>query len=146
MVSATFTQVINSIELETDPSFLSSLYMCLTDCMRTILGPVPADNISSFPADYTQSIMTASRNQLQLIAEKRRTRAQRIEQAQQRGIDEEDSEDLALIEEFENFALESMERVLKYFRGNEQAQGLLVAVASVRDLATQAFDDDDESQ
>ena len=131
MVSAIFSQMINVLADESDPSFLASLFKCLTDSVRVIGGP------DALTPEFREGILTATRNQLQMLAEKRKARTQRSESEL-----EEDREDLALIEELENFALEDMGKMLRYFDANHP---LLVAVGSVRELAIRTSRDGWES-
>lgn len=132
MVMATFSQLVTCIAAESDASFLASLYKCFTDAMRVIGGP------SALPAEYRDRVIDATKTQLQAIADKRRNRTQRPLQEL-----EDDREDLALIEEMEDFALEDMSKMLQYFDPNHQ---LLIAVSSVRDLGirTDQWDSEDE--
>ena len=39
MVSASFSQLVNCVNRETDVSFLASLYKCFSDSLRVIDGP-----------------------------------------------------------------------------------------------------------
>lgn len=121
MVSAIFSQMINVLADESDPSFLASLFKCLTDSVRVVGGP------DALTPEFREGILTATRNQLQMLAEKRKARSQRSEHEL-----EDDKEDLALIEELEDFALEDMGKMLRYFDPNHP---LLVAISSVRELS-----------
>ncbi|KZT00064.1 ARM repeat-containing protein [Laetiporus sulphureus 93-53] len=123
MVSATFSQLVNCIASETDCSFLASLYKCFTDGMRALGGP------SMLAPQIHDGIMEATKHQLQGIADKRKARAARPASDL---ADEKD--DLMLLEEMEDFALEDMAKMLIAFDSNHQ---LLIAVSSVRDLGLQ---------
>lgn len=120
MVTASFSQLVNCINRETDASFLASLYKCFSDSLRVIEGP------SSLPPEVQSGIIDASKRQLQSIADRRRSRASRpaTELA-------DDREDLMLMEEMEDYALEDMAKMLTQLNSNHE---LLVAVSGVRDL------------
>jgi len=136
MLSATFAQLISVIENETDVSFLASLYKCFTDCVRVIGGP---ENLSP---EFRESVLVATRNQLQGIAEKRRSRVNRsrsqkdavVTQAGAGGDmeDDDDREEMALLEELEDYALTEMAAMLRYFDPNHP---LLIAIGSVKELS-----------
>lgn len=130
MLSAVFAQLVGVIESETDSSFLASLYKCFTDAVRVVGGP------NTLTPDFRNGIVAATRNQLQLMADKRKARAQRA----QAELDE-DREDMALLEELEDFALEDMAKLLQYLEPNHP---LLVAVGSVKDLGIRSDDWDDD--
>ncbi|TDL15928.1 ARM repeat-containing protein [Rickenella mellea] len=130
MLNAVFQQLTTVIESETDASFLASLYKCFADSLKVISGP------SALSPELRAGILSATRNQLQVLAERRKARAARP--AQERL---EEREDLALLEELEDFALEDMSGMLKYF---EEAQGLLVAVGSVKALGVRGEDWDED--
>jgi importin-5 len=130
IVHATFTQLVNCISTEADASFVASLYKCFSDALRVTGGP------GSLPDEFHHGITEASKRQLQTIAEKRRRRSQRP-----RAEIEDEKEDLALYEEMEEFALEDMEKTLKYF---DSSHPLLVAVSSVRDLGLGLSNYEDE--
>lgn len=129
MVSATFHQLITCISTEHDASFLASLYKCFTDSMQVIGGP------SALAHEYTNGVMDATKRQLQTFAERRKTRANRA------AADLEEKEDMALLEEIEDFALEDMGKMLAAFDVNHP---LLVAVSGVRDLGFNTWDSDEE--
>jgi len=146
MVSATYQQLINCITVEADPSFLSSLYKCFTDSMLVLGGP------SSLAPEFHNGIIEATKRQLQGMADKRKARAARSLSMTSSGtlnpmggmardLEEGDEEDLALLEEIEDFALEDMTRLLINF---DQAHPLLIAVSGVRELAVAAKWDSDE--
>jgi importin-5 len=142
MVSVTFQQLITCISTETDSSFLASLYKCFTDSLMVIGGP------ASLAPDFVLGIMEATKRQLQALADKRKGRAARSANGGRGGRDvngdgdiDADDEDLALLEEMEDFALEDMAKMLTCF---DKDHPLLVAVASVRDLAIARLDSDDE--
>ncbi|EIN06364.1 ARM repeat-containing protein [Punctularia strigosozonata HHB-11173 SS5] len=120
MVAATFTQLVNCISVEPDSSFLASLYKAFADSLRVIGGP------AALPHEFHAGIVEATKRQLQSLADRRKARSQRSP-----AEIEDEKEDFMLLEEMEEFALEDMTKLLKYFDPNHP---LLVAVASVRDL------------
>ncbi|KAJ7778194.1 armadillo-type protein [Mycena metata] len=130
MVTATFLQIINGISTEHDASFLSSLYKCFNDSLRVIGGP------SALSSEFQNGIMEATKRQLQGLADKRRAR-----KARPASELEEDREDMALLEEIEDFALEDMAKMLTVFDANHP---LLVAASSVKDLGFNRYDSDEE--
>ncbi|KAI0077247.1 ARM repeat-containing protein [Panus rudis PR-1116 ss-1] len=132
MVTASFSQLVNCIGVETDASFLASLYKCFADSLRVIGGP------SALPQEIQDGVMEATKRQLQSFADKRKARAHRP--ASQLA---DDKEDLMLVEEVEDFALEDMGKMLLEF---DPAHPLLVAISSVKDLGLNLgrWDSDDE--
>lgn len=120
MVNASFTQVVNCIGMETDPTFLSSLYRCFSDCMRVVGGP------QALPQEVHDGIIEATKRQLQSIADRRKSRASKPASELA-----DDREDVMLIEEMEEFALEDMAKMLSTMDPNHT---LLIAVSSVREL------------
>ncbi|GBE80930.1 Importin subunit beta-3 [Sparassis crispa] len=123
MVSASFNQLVTCIGVETDSSFLSSLYRCFSDCLRVVGG------VAALAPEFHQGVMEATKRQLQNMADKRKARAARsaTELA-------DDKDDLMLFEEMEEFALEDMGKMLAIFDPNHP---LLMAVSSVRELGLQ---------
>ncbi|KAJ7827021.1 armadillo-type protein [Mycena olivaceomarginata] len=130
MVTATFLQIINGISTEHDASFLSSLYKCFNDSLRIIGGP------SALSPEFQNGVIEATKRQLQALADKRRAR-----KARPASDLEEDREDMALLEEIEDFALEDMAKMLTVFEANHP---LLVAVSSVKDLGFNQYDSDED--
>jgi len=130
MVTATFLQIINGVSTEHDASFLSSLYKCFNDSLRIIGGP------SALSPEFQNGIMEATKRQLQALADKRRARKARPATEL-----EEDREDMALLEEIEDFALEDMAKMLAVFETNHP---LLVAVSSVKELGFNQYDSDED--
>lgn len=147
MVAATFQQLITCILGESDASFLASLYKCFTDVL--VVGGGPA----ALAPEFHVGIVEATTRQLQNLAGKRKSRATRaaVDRGEATGCGgsggngdaggEVDDDDLALLEEMEDFALEDMARMLMCF---DQNHPLLVAVASVRELAVGRWESDDE--
>lgn len=131
MVSATFLQLINGISSEHDSTFLASLYKYFSEALRVVGGP------EALSQQFHEGIMEATKRQLHALADKRKSRAAR---AQSNAADF-DRDDMALIEEIEDFALEDMAKMLMSFDPNHP---LLVAVSSVRDLGFNTFESDDE--
>ncbi|VDB95883.1 unnamed protein product [Peniophora sp. CBMAI 1063] len=127
MVAAVFSQLTSCIASETDTTFLASLYECYHKCLLLLGGP------STLPPDYHASIIDASKRQLATLAERRKSRSGRGP------IGEDERQDMALLEEMEDFVLEDMAKVLSMF---EKDHPLLIAVSSVRDLGirTAAWD------
>ncbi|KZP09493.1 ARM repeat-containing protein [Athelia psychrophila] len=130
MVSATFHQLINCIGSEQDPSFLASLFKCFADSLRVMGGP------ASLTPEFATGIIEATKRQLQTLADKRKNRTQRpaSEIADTK-------EDMALLEEIEDFALEDMAKLLFYL---DPEHPLLIAVSSVKDMGFNRTDSDDE--
>ncbi|KAI0712864.1 armadillo-type protein [Cerioporus squamosus] len=116
MVTATFSQIINCIGNESDASFLASLFKCFLDSMLVIGGP------GALAPELHAGLLEATKRQLQSLADKRKARAARPA---------EDKEELMLVEEMEDFALEDMAKVLRTLDPNHP---LLIAVSSVREL------------
>ncbi|KAH9996969.1 ARM repeat-containing protein [Russula compacta] len=131
MVTNVVQHVASVISQETDSTFLASLFKCATDCLR-VWGDVKSET--------RLALENAAKQQLQALAEKRKARGTRS------GTEiEEDREDLALLEEMEEFALEEMGKMLGLFDGNHP---LLIAITSVRDLGLGlgAWDSDGEGR
>lgn len=129
MVAATLRQLINVISDEHDSTFLSSLYKALDDCVKLLGGP------SVLTPDYVNGIVQATKQQLHTLAQKRRSRATLP--------NDDDREDLALLEEMEDFALEEMAKVLGMLDPNHE---LLVAVSSVKELGTNQYQNELEEE
>ena len=125
MVAASFLQLIRCIQTESDPSFLSSLYRAVADGLRVV-------GIPSLTPDLQSALIEATNHQLHTLADKRNRRAETTE---------DDREELALLEEVEEFALEDMEKLLKMMDGQHP---LLIAISSVRELGVSRWDSEDE--
>lgn len=132
MVTATFNQLISCIRSEPDSSFLASLYKCFTETLQVIGGP------SNLPQEYHAGIIDATKHQLQALADKRKTRANRLA-----GDPDIDKEDIALYEQFEEFALQEMDKLLLDLDRNHP---LRIAVSSVRDLGVNEWDTEDDGE
>lgn len=152
MVSATYSQLIACIAIESDASFLSSLYKSLSDTLRVLGGP------SSLPPHLHTSLFDATQRQLASMAERRKRRATKLngygngDSGDEGDMDGGEREELALVEEMEDFALEDVGRLMEMFEGfggeiGQGVQGILVMVGSVRDLGLGlgAWDSEDES-
>lgn len=151
MVSATYSQLIACIAIESDASFLSSLYKSLSDTLRVLGGP------SSLPPHLHTSLFDATQRQLASMAERRKRRATKLngyngESGDEGDMDGGEREELALVEEMEDFALEDVGRLMEMFEGfggeiGQGVQGIMVMVGSVRDLGLGlgAWDSEGES-
>jgi len=133
MVSATFLQLINGISTERDSTFLASLYKYFSESLRVVGGP------EALSPQFHEGIMEATKRQLHTLADKRKARAARANNPAFAA--EVDKDEMALVEEIEDFALEDMGKMLTTFDVNHP---LLVAVASVRDLGFNTYDSDEE--
>ncbi|TEB37702.1 ARM repeat-containing protein [Coprinellus micaceus] len=136
MLSAIFHQLISCISTEHDSSFLSSLYKCFCDCLRLIGGP------ASLSPEYSHGLMEATKRQLHSIADKRKARTQRVQREMESGGGDEGlKEEMGMLEEIEDYALEDMGRCLQMFDGNHQ---LLIAVGSVKELGMGLYHGEEE--
>ena len=141
MVAATFQQLITCITSETDPSFLASLYKCFTDSLIIVGGA------NSLGPELHRGIVDATKRQLQGLADKRRRRLAQAADELGNGVGDADPDgdadydDLMLLEEMEDFALEDMAKLLMYL---DSSHPLLVAVASVKELGTGRWDSDED--
>ncbi|KAJ3506180.1 hypothetical protein NLJ89_g7010 [Agrocybe chaxingu] len=131
MVSATFLQLINCISSEHDSTFLASLYKYFSEALLVVGGP------EALSPQFHEGIMEATKRQLHSLADKRKSRAAR---ASSNAADF-DRDEMALIEEIEDFALEDMGKMLLSFDSNHP---LLVAVSSVRELGLNTYDSDED--
>ncbi|EIW80155.1 ARM repeat-containing protein [Coniophora puteana RWD-64-598 SS2] len=128
IVSASFLALVKCIATETDPSFLASLYRAFIDALLVIGGA------RALPPELQHGVLDATKHQLQALADRRKGRAERAPHEL-----EDDRQELALIEEMEDYALEDVARLLRMF---DAQHPLLVAVSSVRDLGFNQFDED----
>jgi len=133
MVSATFLQLINGISTERDSTFLASLYKYFSESLRVVGGP------EALSPQFHEGIIEATKRQLHTLADKRKARVARANNPAFAA--EVDRDEMALVEEIEDFALEDMGKMLTTFDINHP---LLVAVASVRDLGFNTYDSDEE--
>ncbi|KAG6909546.1 hypothetical protein DXG01_016939 [Tephrocybe rancida] len=129
MVSAAFHHLITCVRAEHDASFTASLYKCINDCLRVVGGP------SALPKEYTDGIVEVTKHQLQLLADRRKGRANRQAEG--------DKEEMALMEEVEDFVLEDMGKMLVVL---DPAHPLLVAVSGVKDLGFNTWESEEEEE
>ena len=129
MVTNVVQHIASVISQERETTFLASLFKCATDCLR-VWGDLKAET--------RLALENAAKQQLQVLADKRKARSTRTA-----AEIEEDREDLALLEEMEEFALEDMAKMLGLFDTNHP---LLIAISSVRELGLGlgAWDSDGE--
>ncbi|KAL7277457.1 hypothetical protein ACG7TL_008378 [Trametes sanguinea] len=132
MVVATLSQVINCIGSESDSSFLASLYKCFYDTVLVLGGP------GALAPEFRAGIVEATKRQLNALAEKRKARAARPAHELR-----EEREDLALIQEMEDFAIEDMAKVL---RAVDAPPELNIAISSLRQLALNLPDWESEDE
>jgi hypothetical protein len=130
MVSATFLQLVDCLTHESDASFLASLFKCVAESAHTIGGP------AALSVEVCDALINATKRQLEILGERRRIRAQRPA-----SVLDDEKEDMALLEEMEDFALEDMAKMLQMFDPNHP---LLIAVSSVRELGFNQWDSEDE--
>ena len=102
--------------------FLASLYTYFSEALRVVGGP------DALSPQFHEEIIEAIKHQLHSLADKRKARAVRANDPAFAA--EVDRDEMALVEEMEDFALEDMGKMLSTFDINHP---LLVAVASVRD-------------
>src|SRR5260370_39614134 len=131
MASAIFLQLINGISTERDATFLASLYKYFTEAVRVIGGP------EALSQQFLDGAIEATKRQLSSLADKRKSRAIK---AQSSNVMDLDREDLSLVEEIEDYALDDMAKTLVMFDSNHP---LLVAVSGVRDLGFNTYDSDE---
>ncbi|KAF9541179.1 ARM repeat-containing protein [Agrocybe pediades] len=137
MVSAVFTELIRCIGTEHDSTFLASLYKYFSESVLVIGGP------EALPQQFHKDIIEATKRQLHSLADRRKSRAARANSIQVGAniTADWDRDEMALVEEMEDFALEDMGKMLMAFDPNHP---LLVAGASVRDLGFNTYDSDEE--
>jgi len=117
MAHEVLKQVAAGIAQEHDMSFLMTLYKCFTDATKVLGGR------DALPAILAEDVLNATQNHLQVIAQRRKARAQ---------PEEDDAEDIAYIEENEDFALDEMGKMVKFIF--DPNHSLLIAISSVKDL------------
>ncbi|PPQ86212.1 hypothetical protein CVT25_006892 [Psilocybe cyanescens] len=141
MVATIFHQLITCISTEHDATFLASLYKFFAESLRVIGGP---DALSQ---QFHDGVMEATKRQLHAMADRRKARAARASVvgggagSGAGGMGDYDRDEMALVEEIEDFALEDMGKMLMCFDPNHP---LLVAVSGVRDLGFNTYDSDEE--
>lgn len=129
MLNVVFNQLVNVIGAEDDPSFLASAYKCFTDSTRVV-------GKESLPTTVCDSIIKATQNQLQVLAQKRKRRSEKSTRELQ-----EEREDVALLEEMEEFAFEEMGKMLQLF---DESHPLLFAIGSLKELGIRTEQWDNE--
>ncbi|KAG6886929.1 hypothetical protein C0992_001600 [Termitomyces sp. T32_za158] len=143
MVAGAFHHLVAAMRTEQDTSFLASLYKCTNDALRVVGGP------AVLPREFGDGVVEATKRQLQLIADRRRARAAAagggVGTGTGTGVEEGvDKEEMALMEEVEDFVLDDMGKMLAVL---DPAHPLLIAVGSVKDLGvcgSWGSDEDDE--
>ncbi|KAI0090866.1 ARM repeat-containing protein [Irpex rosettiformis] len=141
MVSASFSQVIHFTNLETDPTFLSSLYKCFNDSLR-VVTPQGSNALNVLGQEVYDAMIEATKRQLQSIADRRKARSSKPTSEVA-----EDREDLMLVEEMEDFALDDMAKTVTLLDpANSAANPLTIAISSVRELGLhlEQWDSEDE--
>ena len=91
---------------------------------------------------FTKASFEVTKHQLHTLADKRKARAVRANSPA--FAVEVDRDEMVLVEEIEDFALEDMGKMLTSFDVNHPLLALLVAIASVRDLGFNTYDSDEE--
>ncbi|KAH9485912.1 Importin subunit beta-3 [Psilocybe cubensis] len=137
-----FHQLITCINTEHDATFLASLYKYFTESLRVIGGP------EALSQQFHGAVMEATKRQLHAIADRRKVRAARVNgtggpMSMSMGMGEYDRDEMALVEEIEDFALEDVGKMLMCFDPNHP---LLVAVAGMRDLGFNTYDSDEDGE
>ena len=135
MVTAIFNQLVSCISSESDTSFLVPFYKCFTDSLLIIGG------YFNLPQEYYYSIIDATKNQLQVPADKQKGWS--IQLARAGEVDGWDKEDISLYKQLEEFMLQEMKRLLSELLDGNEKQVLRIAISSVRDLGLNDWDDDD---
>ncbi|KAF8521902.1 ARM repeat-containing protein [Hysterangium stoloniferum] len=119
MLNSVFSELVDDIGKEEDPSFLASAYKCFTDSTRVV-------GQESLPPAVYEGILRSTQNQIQMLAQKRKRRAEKSPRELQ-----EERDDVALLEEMEEFAFEEMGKMLQFF---DPAHPLLYAISSLKEL------------
>ncbi|KAG8908141.1 hypothetical protein FRB99_000169 [Tulasnella sp. 403] len=118
-----FRTLLSAINEEDEAGFLSSLYKSVVDSLL-VIPP------NSLPADLTNDVIATTQKKLHAIAQRRKQRTDHL-LSQGREDFEDEREDIALLEELEDFVLDEVTRLLHLFDSNHP---LLVVVGSVREL------------
>ncbi|KAL4079008.1 armadillo-type protein [Scleroderma citrinum] len=125
MITASLHQLVKRLRTEPDPSFVGSLYRSTADSLRVV-------GMGFLTPDLADGLLDATKAQLTTLAERRKIRSSRVQgHGQTDESTEDDREEIALLEEMEEFALEDMEKTLRLL---DAQHPLLIAVASVREL------------
>ncbi|KAL1730373.1 armadillo-type protein [Schizophyllum commune] len=144
MAGAALAQIIGCLGTEVDPSFLGSLYKCCGESLVVIAaqaGYTPGsggDLRAAIGEEMYNAVIEATKRQLHAMAERRRGRTARAQAMAADGsmFDADERDDMALMEEIEEFCLEDMAKLLAMF---DKDHPLLVAVSSVKDLGFGAW-------
>ncbi|KAF9256190.1 ARM repeat-containing protein [Marasmius fiardii PR-910] len=131
MVHATFNQLISVIKDEHDTSFLGSLFKSFSDCVKILGGPGIVEK------EFVEGLVEGAKRFVMGVAEKRRARGHGVVgggSATGGGVgvvEGEDREELELIEEMEDFALDEIRGCVGMWR---EGEGVVVAVGGVKEL------------
>ena len=128
-----FLQLINGISTECDLTILASLYKYLSESLWVIGGP------DALSPQFHKGIIEATNYQLHFLADKCKAQVARANNPALVG--ELDRDEMALVEEIEDYALEDMGKMLTMFDVNHL---VLVTVANIRELALNTYDSDGE--
>ncbi|KIY64331.1 ARM repeat-containing protein [Cylindrobasidium torrendii FP15055 ss-10] len=133
MVHATYAQLVQCVGQERDPGFVASLFKSISDCLKiSVQAGAPLE------PDVRVGIINAIKKQVSWLAERRKGRTP--------PEDEDEDEELMLIEEMEDFALEDMGKLVEILFVQDgqlvpEGNSLLVGISSVRQLSsTKGFD------
>lgn len=118
-----FRSLLSVINDEADPGFLTTLFKNLADSILLV-------HPNSLPGDLKADIILATQNKLHSLAQRRKQRQEFLATQSPEELADE-SEDVKLIEELEDFALDEIARLIALFDSNHR---LLVGVSSVREL------------
>lgn len=141
MVSVSLSKLVYCTQIESDPSFLASLYRGVSDTLRVV-------GTGALEREVTDALVEGCKVQLQNMAEKRKRRhpnppsPSTCAASPAADAHEDEDEGLALLEEMEDFALEDMEKTLRLL---DAQHPLLIAIASVRELGRASGDAWDET-
>jgi hypothetical protein len=119
MLNSVFSELVDVIGKEEDPSFLASAYKCFTDSTRVV-------GKESLPPAVYDGVLRSTQSQLQMLAQKRKRRAEKSPRELQ-----EERDDVALLEEMEEFAFDEMGKMLLFF---DPSHPLLFAIGSLKEL------------
>ncbi|KAH0825817.1 hypothetical protein J3R83DRAFT_8823 [Lanmaoa asiatica] len=122
MVAASLSKLVYCIQMEADPSFVASLYKSVGDTLRVV-------GMHAFTPELTNGLMDVTKLQLQNMAERRKRRSRAgggggIGSAgggtdeEHPPQDEDDREEIALMEEMEEFAWRIWRRRYGCLTGN----------------------------
>lgn len=169
MLHAVFTQLISVLAAESDASFLASLFKCVADCVRVVGGPaqlLPEFRDGVLAATRAQLQTLAEKRKVRQMRHPELVQSLSLggggggggnghgngrngapgAQVGASGAGdpfEDEREELLLLEELEDFALEEAGKMLKYF---DPGHPLLIAVSSVKELGIRQDDWESESE